>query len=175
MRVGVTQIRFIGEGSFFRASSGIFLKAAWVLYSSEKGSTIAGDLQASEIAKTIILVVNGKADVTVLFQSDELSPAFREHPELAVMEAVFDWRAADVITGSGGERAGVVLSDVLQNSLLQGLFRHGSLFFVVPIVGSLFKFFVCHLHSSQQNFIRFCYNTICEKKQIGNWRKWCME
>ena len=35
----------------------------------------AGDLQASEIAKTIILVVNGKADVTVLFQSDELSPA----------------------------------------------------------------------------------------------------
>ena len=79
MRVGVTQIRFIGEGSFFRASSGIFLKAAWVLYSSEKGSTIAGDLQASEIAKTIIL------DVTVLFQSDELSPAFREHPELAVM------------------------------------------------------------------------------------------
>ena len=85
MRVGVTQIRFIGEGSFFRASSGIFLKAAWVLYSSEKGSTIAGDLQASEIAKTIILVVNGKADVTVLFQSDELSPAFREHPELAVM------------------------------------------------------------------------------------------
>lgn len=45
----------------------------------------AGDLQASEIAKTIILVVNGKADVTVLFQSDELSPAFREHPELAVM------------------------------------------------------------------------------------------
>ena len=42
----------------------------------------AGDLQASEIAKTIILVVNGKADVTVLFQSDELSPAFREHPEL---------------------------------------------------------------------------------------------
>ena len=46
MRVGVTQIRFIGEGSFFRASSGIFLKAAWVLYSSEKGSTIAGDLQA---------------------------------------------------------------------------------------------------------------------------------
>ena len=85
MRVGVTQIRFIGEGSFFRASSGIFLKAAWVLYSSEKGSTIAGDLQAFEIAKTIILVVNGKADVTVLFQSDELSPAFREHPELAVM------------------------------------------------------------------------------------------
>ena len=59
MRVGVTQIRFIGEGSFFRASSGIFLKAAWVLYSSEKGSTIAGDLQASEIAKTIILVVKG--------------------------------------------------------------------------------------------------------------------
>lgn len=57
MRVGVTQIRFIGEGSFFRASSGIFLKAAWALYSSEKGSTIAGDLQASEIAKTIILVV----------------------------------------------------------------------------------------------------------------------
>lgn len=54
MRVGVTQIRFIGEGSFFRASSGIFLKAAWALYSSEKGSTIAGDLQASEIAKTII-------------------------------------------------------------------------------------------------------------------------
>ena len=45
----------------------------------------AGDLQASEIAKTIILVVNGKADVTALFQSDELSPAFREHPELAVM------------------------------------------------------------------------------------------
>ena len=45
----------------------------------------AGDLQASEIAKTIILVVNGKADVTVLFQSDELSPAFREHPALAVM------------------------------------------------------------------------------------------
>ena len=45
----------------------------------------AGDLQASEIAKTIILVVNGKADVTVLFQSDELSPAFREHPELAVI------------------------------------------------------------------------------------------
>ena len=86
MRVGVTQIRFIGEGSFFRASSGIFLKAAWVLYSSEKGSTIAGDLQASEIAKTIILVVNGKADVTVLFQSDELSPAFREHLELAVIE-----------------------------------------------------------------------------------------
>ena len=85
MRVGVTQIRFIGEGSFFRASSGIFLKVAWALYSSEKGSTIAGDLQASEIAKTIILVVNGKADVTVLFQSDELSPAFREHPELAVM------------------------------------------------------------------------------------------
>ena len=41
MRVGVTQIRFIGEGSFFRASSGIFLKAAWALYSSEKGSTIA--------------------------------------------------------------------------------------------------------------------------------------
>lgn len=41
MRVGVTQNRFIGEGSFFRASSGIFLKAAWVLYSSEKGSTIA--------------------------------------------------------------------------------------------------------------------------------------
>ena len=59
MRVGVTQNRFIGEGSFFRASSGIFLKAAWVLYSSEKGSTIAGDLQASEIAKTIILVVKG--------------------------------------------------------------------------------------------------------------------
>ena len=59
MRVGVTQIRFIGEGSLFRASSGIFLKAAWVLYSSEKGSTIAGDLQASEIAKTIILVVKG--------------------------------------------------------------------------------------------------------------------
>ena len=86
MRVGVTQIRFIGEGSFFRASSGIFLKAAWVLYSSEKGSTIAGDLQASEIAKTIILVVNGKADVTVLFQFDELSPAFREHPELAVIK-----------------------------------------------------------------------------------------
>ena len=80
-----------------------------MLYSSEKGSTIAGDLQAFEIAKTIILVVNGKADVTVLFQSDELSPAFREHPELAVMEAVFDRRAADVITGSGGERAGVVL------------------------------------------------------------------
>ena len=71
MRVGVTQIRFIGEGSFFRASSGIFLKAAWALYSSEKGSTIAGDLQASEIAKTIVLVVNGKEDVTVLFQSDE--------------------------------------------------------------------------------------------------------
>ena len=46
----------------------------------------AGDLQASEIAKTIILVVNGKADVTVLFQSDELSPAFREHLELAVIE-----------------------------------------------------------------------------------------
>ena len=88
MRVGVTQIRFIGEGSFFRASSGIFLKAAWVLYSSEKGSTIAGNLQASEIAKTIILVVNGKADVTVLFQSDELSPAFREHPELAVISLV---------------------------------------------------------------------------------------
>ena len=86
MRVGVTQIGFIGEGSFFRASSGIFLKAAWALYSSEKGSTIAGDLQASEIAKTIILVVNGKADVTVLFQSDELSPAFREHLELAVIE-----------------------------------------------------------------------------------------
>lgn len=86
MRVGVTQIRFIGEGSLFRASSGIFLKAAWVLYSSEKGSTIAGDLQAPEIAKTIILVVNGKADVTVLFQSDELSPAFREHLELAVIE-----------------------------------------------------------------------------------------
>ena len=86
MRVGVTQIRFIGEGSFFRASSGIFLKAAWVLYSSEKGSTIAGDLQASEIAKTIVLVVNGKEDVTVLFQSDELSPAFREHLELAVIE-----------------------------------------------------------------------------------------
>ena len=59
MRVGVTQIRFIGEGSFFRASSGIFLKVAWALYSSEKGSTIAGDLQASEIAKTIILVVKG--------------------------------------------------------------------------------------------------------------------
>ena len=88
MRVGVTQIRFIGEGSFFRASSGIFLKAAWALYSSEKGSTIAGDLQASEIAKTIILVVNGKADVTVLFQSDELSPAFREHPELAVIYCI---------------------------------------------------------------------------------------
>ena len=86
MRVGVTQIRFIGEGSFFRASSGIFLKAAWALYSSEKGSTIAGDLQAFEIAKTVILVVNGKADVTVLFQSDELSPAFREHPELAVIK-----------------------------------------------------------------------------------------
>lgn len=118
MRVGVTQIRFIGEGSFFRAPSVIFLKAAWALYSSEKGSIIAGDLQASEIAKTIILVVNGKAEVTVLFQSDELSPAFREHPELAVMEAVFDRSAADVITGSGGERAGVVLSDVLQNSLL---------------------------------------------------------
>ena len=46
----------------------------------------AGDLQASEIAKTIILVVNGKADVTVLLQSDELSPAFREHPELAVIK-----------------------------------------------------------------------------------------
>lgn len=45
----------------------------------------AGDLQASEIAKTIVLVVNGKADVIVLFQSDELSPAFREHPELAVI------------------------------------------------------------------------------------------
>ena len=86
MRVGVTQIRFIGEGSFFRASSGIFLKAAWVLYSSEKGSTIAGDLQAAVVAKTIILVVNGKADVTFLCQSDELSPAFREHLELAVIE-----------------------------------------------------------------------------------------
>ena len=58
MRVGVTQIRFIGEGSFFRASSGIFLKAAWALYSSEKGSTIAGDLQASEIAKTIMLRID---------------------------------------------------------------------------------------------------------------------
>ena len=90
MRVGVTQIRFIGEGSFFRASSGIFLKAAWALYSSEKGSTIAGDLQASEIAKTIILVVNGKEDVTVLFQSDELSPAFREHPELAVIKLRYE-------------------------------------------------------------------------------------
>ena len=74
------------RADFFRASSGIFLKAAWALYSSEKGSTIAGDLQASEIAKTIILVVNGKEDVTVLFQSGELSPAFREHPELAVIK-----------------------------------------------------------------------------------------
>ena len=86
MRVGVTQIRFIGEGSFFFASSGNLLKAAWALYSSEHGPTIAGDLQASEIAKTIVLVVNGKEDVTVLFQSDELSPAFREHPELAVIK-----------------------------------------------------------------------------------------
>ena len=50
------------------------------------GYSIRQVLQASEIAKTIILVVNGKADVTVLFQSDELSPAFREHPELAVIK-----------------------------------------------------------------------------------------
>ena len=104
MRVGVTQIGFIGEGSFFRASSGIFLKAAWALYSSEKGSTIAGDLQASEIAKTIILVVNGKADVTVLFQSDELSPAFREHPELAVIDmALLVSLALNVLSGKHSE------------------------------------------------------------------------
>ena len=62
MRVGVTQIRFIGEGSFFRASSGIFLKAARVLYYFRERldhRRNAGDLQASEIAKTIILVVKG--------------------------------------------------------------------------------------------------------------------
>ena len=125
MRVGVTQIRFIGEGSFFRASSGIFLKAAWALYSSEKGSTIAGDLQASEIAKTIILVVNGKADVTVLFQSDELSPAFREHPELAVIFMLpNNWRYlrgdiyyADMEPHIGSEQGGKRPVVVLQNNI----------------------------------------------------------
>ena len=64
----------------------------------------AGVLQASEIAKTIVLVVNGKADVTVLFQSDELSPAFREHPELAVIDmALLVSLALNVLSGSRSE------------------------------------------------------------------------
>ena len=64
----------------------------------------AGALQASEIAKTIVLVVNGKADVTVLFQSDELSPAFREHPELAVIDmALLVSLALNVPSGNRSE------------------------------------------------------------------------
>lgn len=90
MRVGVTQIRFIGEGSFFQSVQRDLLESSMgVVLLRERldhRRNAAGDLQASEIAKTIILVVNGKADVTVLFQSDELSPAFREHPELAVIK-----------------------------------------------------------------------------------------
>ena len=49
------------------------------------------------------------------------------------------------MSGPLGDFAGVVLSDVLQNSLLQGVSQHGNLFFVVPIMGGLFKFFVCHI------------------------------
>lgn len=89
MRVGVTQIRFIGEGSFFQSVQRDLLESSMgvvLLRERLDHRRNAGDLQASEIAKTIILVVNGKADVTVLFQSDELSPAFREHPELAVIK-----------------------------------------------------------------------------------------
>ena len=89
MRVGVTQIRFIGEGSFSQNVQRDLLESSMgvvLLRERLDHRRNAGDLQASEIAKTIILVVNGKADVTVLFQSDELSPAFREHPELAVIK-----------------------------------------------------------------------------------------
>ena len=85
MRVGVTQIRFIGEGSFFQSVQRDLLESSMgvvLLRERFDHRRNAGDLQASEIAKTIVFVVNGKADVTVLFQSDELSPAFREHPEL---------------------------------------------------------------------------------------------
>ena len=89
MRVAVTQIGFIGEGSFFQSVQRDLLESSMgvvLLRERLDHRRNAGDLQASEIAKTIILVVNGKADVTVLFQSDELSPAFREHLELAVIK-----------------------------------------------------------------------------------------
>jgi len=106
----------------------------------------SADLHSLHSAEAAVLVINRQADILVFLQPQEFLSAFRKHPECLIMPGIFNRRAAHEITGTGGQRAGVVGTDIFfdQRKKFSLLNSFTVLLFFIPILCCLLVFLMRH-------------------------------